>query len=210
VIHSSGADLLQLINDILDLSRVEAGKMELHPERFALGVLVDDLRAVFRPLTTEKGLEFVAEPVAGGVPAELFTDRLRLRQILHNLLSNAVKFTDRGQVELRIATAAREAGSEPAIAFSVADTGVGISEQNLEVIFGAFQQGDGTTSRRYGGTGLGLAICSELAAQLGGRITAQRVPGEGSTFTLLLPVRRAEEEDGTQDGLAPALEPAAP
>jgi len=188
VIHSSGADLLQLINDILDLSRVEAGKMELHPERFALGALVDDLLAVFRPLTTEKGLEFVAEPVAADVPAELFTDRQRLRQILHNLLSNAVKFTERGRVEVRIATASPPGTAEPVLAFSVTDTGVGISEQNLEVIFGAFQQGDGTTSRRYGGTGLGLAICRELAAQLDGQITAESVPGEGSTFTLSLPV----------------------
>jgi signal transduction histidine kinase/HAMP domain-containing protein/ActR/RegA family two-component response regulator len=188
VIHSSGADLLQLINDILDLSRVEAGKTELHPERFALRGLVDDLRAIFWPLTTEKGLEFVAGPPAADVPAELFTDRQRLRQILHNLLSNAVKFTDQGRVELRITSAgAAAAGADPVVAFSVTDTGVGISEQNLEVIFGAFQQGDGTTSRRYGGTGLGLAICRELAIQLGGRITAESVPGEGSTFTLLLP-----------------------
>jgi signal transduction histidine kinase/HAMP domain-containing protein/ActR/RegA family two-component response regulator len=187
VIHSSGADLLQLINDILDLSRVEAGKMELHPERFPLGVIVDDLMAIFRPLTSEKGLEFVAEPPAAGVPAELFTDRQRLRQILHNLMSNAVKFTDRGRVELRIAAAGAPGAAEPVLAFSVTDTGVGISEQNLEVIFGAFQQGDGTTSRRYGGTGLGLAICRELAAQLGGRIAAESVPGEGSTFTLYLP-----------------------
>jgi signal transduction histidine kinase/HAMP domain-containing protein/CheY-like chemotaxis protein len=187
VIHSSGADLLQLINDILDLSRVEAGKVELHPERFLLRALVDDLLAVFRPLTTEKGLEFVAEPPAPSVPAELFTDRQRLRQILHNLMSNAVKFTDRGQVELKIAAAGPPGSAEPVLAFSVTDTGVGISEQNLEVIFGAFQQGDGTTSRRYGGTGLGLAICRELATQLGGRITAESVPGEGSTFTLYLP-----------------------
>jgi signal transduction histidine kinase len=189
VIHSSGADLLQLINDILDLSRVEAGKMELHPERFALRGLVDDLRAIFQPLMTDKGLDFVASRPAADVPAELFTDRQRLRQILHNLLSNAVKFTDHGQVELQITSAGvPAAGADPVIAFSVTDTGVGVSEHNLDVIFGAFQQGDGTTSRRYGGTGLGLAICHELASQLGGRITAQSVPGQGSTFTLLLPV----------------------
>jgi signal transduction histidine kinase/HAMP domain-containing protein/CheY-like chemotaxis protein len=154
VIHSSGADLLQLINDILDLSRVEAGKMELHPERFALRALVDDLRAIFQPLTTDKGLEFVADPPA--------------------------------------------ADADPVIAFSVTDTGVGISEQNLEVIFGAFQQGDGTTSRRFGGTGLGLAICRELATQLGGRITAQSIPGDGSTFTLLLPASCPDPGDRAQ------------
>ncbi len=207
VIHSSGADLLQLINDILDLSRVEAGKIELHPERFALRALLDDLQAVFRPLTTEKGLEFVAGPSAHGVPAELFTDRQRLRQILHNLLSNAVKFTDRGRVELRIAAAGPQStAGPPVLGFSVTDTGVGISEQNLEVIFGAFQQGDGTTSRRYGGTGLGLAICRELAVQLGGRITAQSVPGEGSTFTLYLPVGYP----GADEGAEPAEPSAAP
>jgi signal transduction histidine kinase/ActR/RegA family two-component response regulator len=204
VIHSSGADLLQLINDILDLSRVEAGKIELHPERFALRAVLDDLQAVFRPLTTEKGLEFAAEPPPVGVPAELFTDRQRLRQILHNLMSNAVKFTDRGRVEFRITAAGPPApGAGPALKFSVTDTGVGISEQNLEVIFGAFQQGDGTTSRRYGGTGLGLAICRELAAQLGGRITAESVPGEGSTFTLYLPAALP----GTGDGAEPAEPP---
>jgi signal transduction histidine kinase/HAMP domain-containing protein len=198
VIHSSGADLLQLINDILDLSRVEAGKMELHPERFSLGALVDDLQAVFQPLTAEKGLEFVAAP-SPGVPAELLTDRQRLRQILHNLLSNAVKFTEYGQVELKIAAAGPQPDTaEPFLAFSVTDTGIGISEPNLEVIFGAFQQGDGTTSRRYGGTGLGLAICRELATQLGGRITARSVPREGSTFTLYLPVSYARPDDAAE------------
>ncbi len=203
VIHSSGTDLLQLINDILDLSRVEAGKMDLHPEQFALAALVDDLRAIFRPLTTEKGLEFEAGPLPPGLPAELVTDRQRLRQILHNLLSNAVKFTEQGRVELRITASTAPSAAGPVIAFAVTDTGVGISEHNLEVIFGAFQQGDGTTSRRYGGTGLGLAICRELATQLGGRITAESVPGEGSTFTLFLPAQlpAAEERE-------PAVQPA--
>jgi signal transduction histidine kinase/HAMP domain-containing protein len=189
VIHSSGTDLLQLINDILDLSRVEAGKMELHPEHFGLRALVDDLRAVFQPLTSEKGLTFVAEAPGGAVPAELFTDRQRLRQILHNLLSNAVKFTEQGRVELRITADPPSAGgAAQALTLSVTDTGIGISDQNLDAIFGAFQQADGTTSRRYGGTGLGLTICRELAAQLGGRISVESVAGEGSTFTLHLPV----------------------
>ena len=188
VIHSSGTDLLQLINDILDLSRVEAGKLEIHPERFATKTLADDLRAVFGPLTTDKGLDFAIE-VAPDAPAKLFTDNQRLRQILHNLLSNAVKFTERGGVELHIGLADLRAGSqEQGLAFSVSDTGIGISADNLEIIFGAFQQGDGTTSRRYGGTGLGLAICRELATQLGGLITARSAPGKGSTFTLCLPL----------------------
>jgi signal transduction histidine kinase/ActR/RegA family two-component response regulator len=203
VIHSSGTDLLQLINDILDLSRVEAGKLEIHPERFALKTLADDLRAVFGPLTTDKGLDFAIE-VGPGAPAELFTDNQRLRQVLHNLLSNAVKFTERGGVELRIGWGSGLAPAEPGeqgLAFSVSDTGIGISAENLETIFGAFQQGDGTTSRRYGGTGLGLAICRELAAQLGGQITARSAPGRGSTFTLCLPLT------GPDSGEAAALAP---
>jgi signal transduction histidine kinase/HAMP domain-containing protein/ActR/RegA family two-component response regulator len=200
VIHSSGTDLLQLINDILDLSRVEAGKLEIHPERFALDALVDDLRAVFGPLTTDKGLDFAIN-IGPGAPAELVTDNQRLRQILHNLLSNAVKFTDTGGVELRIGPAEAHAGDPaPGLAFSVSDTGIGISADNLETIFGAFQQGDGTTSRRYGGTGLGLAICRELAAQLGGLITARSAPGKGSTFTLRLPLTAAS--DGAASGTA--------
>ncbi len=180
VIHSSGSDLLQLINDILDLSKVEAGKMDVHPERFAVRGLVEELDAVFLPLAAEKRLHFAIK-LAEDVPAEIFTDKQRLRQILHNLLSNAVKFTDSGEVRLAIL------GDEAFAEFAVTDTGIGIAEENLEAIFGAFQQGDGTTSRQYGGTGLGLAICREVAMQLGGRITVQSALGTGSTFTLYLP-----------------------
>jgi signal transduction histidine kinase/HAMP domain-containing protein/ActR/RegA family two-component response regulator len=188
IIHSSGSDLLQLINDILDLSKVEAGKMEIHPERFALASLIEDLEAVFRPLTAEKGLRFTIEP-ATSAPSEMITDKQRLRQILHNLLSNAVKFTEHGQVELRIAMAEhRLPGAGAVVAFSVTDTGVGISEDNLATIFSAFQQGDGTTSRRYGGAGLGLAICRDVAAQLGGEVAVHSDPGSGSTFSLYLPL----------------------
>ncbi len=170
IIHSSGSDLLQLINDILDLTKVESGKMDVHPERFALAGLIEDLRGVFGPLTAEKRLTF-AITMASAVPTELVTDRQRLRQILYNLLSNAVKFTERGQVELHIAcTTPRQPSHEAAICFSVTDTGIGISQDNLTAIFSAFQQGDGTTSRRYGGTGLGLAICREVAAQIGGDV----------------------------------------
>jgi signal transduction histidine kinase/CheY-like chemotaxis protein/HAMP domain-containing protein len=187
VIHSSGSDLLLLINDILDLSKVEAGKLEIHPDQFELGTLVEDLRTVFEPMAADKHLRFavVAEP---GVPAQLHTDRQRLRQILHNLLSNALKFTQHGQVMLRIELA-RPPGEAAAIGFSVTDTGIGISDDSLKTIFEAFQQGDGTTSRRYGGTGLGLAISREVAAALGGRITAHSQPGRGSTFILYLPLR---------------------
>ena len=188
VIHSSGSDLLLLINDILDLSRVEAGKLDVHPEPFALGSLAEDLRTVFEPLAAEKRLEF-AVASAPDVPGEVVTDRQRLRQVLHNLLSNAVKFTQQGRVELRIRRETPQVpGGQAGLAFSVSDTGIGISDDSLKTIFEAFQQGDGTTSRRYGGTGLGLAISREVAAVLGGRITAQSEPGRGSTFTLYLPV----------------------
>jgi CheY-like chemotaxis protein/two-component sensor histidine kinase len=192
IIHSAGTDLLQLINDILDLSKVEAGKMDVHSERIAVTRLLEDIETTFRPLTTEKGLEFRVD-VASDVPAEIHTDEQRLRQILRNLLSNAVKFTERGGVELRVRLAADvtlpSAGpGEPAIAFAVTDTGIGIAEDNLETIFGAFQQGDGTTSRRYGGTGLGLSISREVAGLLGGEIDAESRVGQGTTFTLYLPV----------------------
>ncbi len=208
VIHSSGSDLLLLINDILDLSRVEAGKLDVHPEPFALGSLAEDLRTVFGPLAAEKRLEF-AVASAPDVPAEVVTDRQRLRQVLHNLLSNAVKFTQQGRVELRIRRETPQApGAEAGLAFSVSDTGIGISDDSLKTIFEAFQQGDGTTSRRYGGTGLGLAISREVAAVLGGRITAQSEPGRGSTFTLYLPVTYQGSGDATVSP-APAEGPAA-
>ena len=188
VIHSSGSDLLRLINDILDLTKVEAGKMDINPERFALAELIEDLRGVFGPLTEEKRLGFMIT-TGPDVPADLVTDKQRLRQILYNLLSNAVKFTERGRVELLIETAAAQfpdTGSR--IVFSVSDTGIGISPDNLSSIFSAFQQADGTTSRRYGGTGLGLAICREVAARLGGEVTVHSELGQGSTFGLHLPL----------------------
>ncbi|HVV21391.1 MAG TPA: HAMP domain-containing protein [Pseudonocardiaceae bacterium] len=181
VIHSAGTDLLQLINDILDLSTVEAGRMDIHPERFELQQLLEYVQTTFRPLTAEKGLEFEVT-VAPGVPDELFTDDQRLRQVLRNLLSNAVKFTETGRVDLHVDMAG------DMITFCVRDTGIGIAEENLHSIFGAFQQADGTTSRRYGGTGLGLSISREVAYLLGGEIRAESVFGEGSTFTLSLPV----------------------
>jgi signal transduction histidine kinase/CheY-like chemotaxis protein/HAMP domain-containing protein len=190
VIHSAGSDLLQLINDILDLSKVEAGRMDIHAERFPLRALLEDVQATFQPLTAEKGLEFAveADPEA---PTELCTDRQRLRQVLGNLLSNAVKFTEQGHVMLRVGRDPRAArhtpGGRDALAFSVADTGIGIAPENLSTIFGAFQQGDGTLSRRYGGTGLGLSIAREVGALLGGEIIAESELGQGSTFTLYLP-----------------------
>src|ERR1700744_749889 len=185
VIHSAGSDLLQLINDILDLSKVEVGRMDIHPERFTLRALLDDIQATFQPLTAEKGLTFAVE-LAPDAPGEMFTDRQRLRQVLGNLLSNAVKFTSAGQVVLRVSPAAATAGGT-AVAFSVTDTGIGIAPENLAAIFGAFEQGDGTLSRRYGGTGLGLSIAREVGALLGGDTTADSELGRGSTFPLWVP-----------------------
>ncbi|MBL7501105.1 HAMP domain-containing protein [Frankia sp. CNm7] len=210
VIHSAGSDLLQLINDILDLSKVEAGKMDLHVEPVALASLVDDLRATFTPVTTEKGL-LLSIDIAPDVPDRLLTDRHRLAQILRNLLSNAVKFTEHGRVELAITrTQAPGTTGGGHVLFAVADTGIGIAEENLDRIFGAFQQGDGTTSRRYGGTGLGLSICREVATLLGGEIRARSVYGTGSTFTLRLPttppaeMTSAEPRGATPDDLSHA------
>jgi signal transduction histidine kinase/HAMP domain-containing protein/CheY-like chemotaxis protein len=200
VIQSAGTDLLQLINDILDLSKVEAGKMDIHRETFPLRQLLEYVQTTFQPLTAEKGLEF-GVTLAAGMPEQLFTDEQRLRQVLRNLLSNAVKFTEGGRVELRAhmvdsnVSAAANA-HEPLIAFSVIDTGIGIADENLESIFGAFQQADGTTSRKYGGTGLGLSICREVAFLLGGEIRAESRLGEGSTFTLYLPVMPVTGEGG--------------
>ena len=200
VIHSAGSDLLQLINDILDLSKVEAGRMDIHAERFPLGALLEDIQATFQPLTVEKGLDFAVE-TDPGAPPELFTDRQRLRQVLGNLVSNAVKFTERGHVLLRVALdpSRRTPDGDEILSFSVADTGIGIAPENLSTIFGAFQQGDGTLSRRYGGTGLGLSIAREVGALLGGEIAAESELTQGSTFTLYLPC----ELPGATGGDAP-------
>ncbi|MFQ6330119.1 response regulator [Nocardia sp. CWNU-33] len=206
IIHSAGSDLLQLINDILDLSKVEAGKMDITPEQVPLRKLLDYVDATFRPMTTQKSLGFRITS-APDLPLELLTDGSRLRQVLGNLLSNAVKFTETGAVELRLETSdprdlpATVRRHGPAIAFRVVDTGIGIAEHQLESIFGAFQQADGTTSRKYGGTGLGLSISREIAYLLGGVISAESVPGRGSTFNLYLPVARPDfQEVSHQEG----------
>ncbi|MFJ7960307.1 HAMP domain-containing protein [Streptomyces sp. NPDC096319] len=212
IIHSAGSDLLQLINDILDLSKVEAGKMDLNPERVLLRRLLDYVEATFRPLTSQKSLAF-AVSTAAGVPVDLVTDDTRLRQVLRNLLSNAVKFTEHGDVTLRIEPASDDElpvsvhRGGPVVAFRVKDTGIGIAAENLEAIFGAFQQADGTTNRKYGGTGLGLSISREIAYLLGGALTVSSVAGEGSTFTLYLPVTRTDftEKPAPADGAATAL-----
>ncbi|WP_249161220.1 HAMP domain-containing protein [Actinospica acidithermotolerans] len=194
-IHGAGSDLLGLISDILDLSKIEAGRMDVQASPIALSSLVEYVEATFRPLTAEKGLDFAVrlDPRA---PAELHTDEQRLQQVLRNLLSNAAKFTAEGTVELRISVAEQihvgdgeEMVTLPkAVAFEVADTGIGIAEEKLRIIFEAFQQADGTISRKHGGTGLGLSISREIAHLLGGAITVQSTLGRGSVFTLYLPM----------------------
>jgi CheY-like chemotaxis protein/CHASE3 domain sensor protein len=180
-ISSAGNDLLLLINDVLDLSRIEAGKVELAPEKVAVADAIDSLIKVFQPSAEQARLRFEAR-VEPGVPEFIETDRQRLGQILKNLLSNAFKFTAKGEVLLRAYAA--EPGT---VSFAVRDTGVGIEAHQQEVIFEAFRQADGSIHRKYGGTGLGLSISRDLASLLGGVISVRSNFGEGSEFTLTLP-----------------------
>ncbi|WP_306321672.1 MULTISPECIES: HAMP domain-containing protein [unclassified Streptomyces] len=194
-IHRSGSDLLQLINDILDLSKIEAGRMDVRPRKLPLIKLLDYVHAAFRPVTLDRGLAFEVS-VGEDVPREMYSDEQRLQQILRNLLSNAIKFTAKGRVELRVTRVEEGGPGQPhegregggVLAFAVSDTGIGIARDKLPVVFEAFQQADGTTNRKYGGTGLGLSISREIAGLLGGHIVAESEPGEGSTFTLYVPV----------------------
>ncbi|MBA3592183.1 MAG: response regulator [Polaromonas sp.] len=180
-IYSAGNDLLSLINDILDISKVEAGKLELSPEDVAVTKLVDSLKNTFEPLANQKKLALTIR-IEPGAPATLKTDRQRIEQVLKNLLSNAIKFTDAGEVSLRVAL-----HQQGIVAFSVRDSGIGIRPDQQQLIFDAFRQADGTTSRRYGGTGLGLSISRDLTTLLGGSLSVDSRQGGGSTFTLLLP-----------------------
>ncbi len=180
-IHGAGTDLLQLISDILDLSKIEAGKMEILPDLVNLADVQTYVTRTFDPIAADKGLRFEIE-ADPRLPTTILTDEQRLEQILRNLLSNAFKFTEVGGVTLSVALLADER-----VAFAVADTGVGIAPDKLQVIFEAFQQADGTTSRKYGGTGLGLSISRELARALGGEIRVASVVGKGATFSLMLP-----------------------
>ena len=193
-IHNAGSDLLALINDILDLSKVEAGKMDVHASRTELEAVRDFVERSFRPVAEEKGLGFAIE-LAPGAPDMISTDEQRLQQVLKNLLSNAFKFTESGSVRLTIAPAPADiqfagellARAESVVGFSVSDTGIGIPPDKLRLIFEAFQQAEGSISRRFGGTGLGLSISREIARLLGGEIRVESEEGAGATFTLYLP-----------------------
>jgi CheY-like chemotaxis protein/CHASE3 domain sensor protein len=200
-IYSAGNDLLTLINDILDLSKVEVGKLDVRPDTIVLARTVDELENTFSPVAQLRKLELTFE-LDEQVPATMRTDPTRLQQILKNLLSNALKFTEQGGVSLRIHR------PEPGkLAFDVKDTGIGIPEGQHEVIFEAFRQADGTTNRRYGGTGLGLSISRDLARLLGGELSVTSAPGRGSTFTLVLP-EQFTAADGVREPARPAPPPA--
>ncbi|MGG1664370.1 response regulator [Brevibacillus sp. NRS-1366] len=192
-IYSSGNDLLHLINDILDLAKVESGNVEVTPEDVTLRSIKAHVEKQFMPVARQKGISFTVE-IAPDVPKMIWTDEQRLQQILKNLLSNAFKFTEKGSVSLHIGRANEEtftSGSEDdiLIAFSVTDTGIGVSKENQDIIFEEFKQADGTTSRKYGGTGLGLSISRKMAILLGGHIGIESEEGKGSTFTLYIPYR---------------------
>ena len=198
-IYSAGNDLLNLINDILDIAKVEAGKLDVRAETTQVARLAEGLRGMFEPLAADKGLAF-SVAIEPDVPATLYTDRQRLEQILKNLLSNALKFTDHGQVSLTVT-------HQPAsgIVFHVRDSGIGIAADQQQLIFEAFHQADGTTNRRFGGTGLGLSISRDLARLLGGQIQVQSESGKGSVFSLILP--EAYEPIVEQVGPSPISRP---
>jgi signal transduction histidine kinase/FixJ family two-component response regulator len=201
-IHNAGTDLLSLIDDILDLSKIEAGRVNVELTAVDLTAVAENAERAFRPQAKEKGLELRAR-VDENVPDSIVTDAQRLHQILRNLLSNAVKFTETGSVTLSIG--AVPAGTtfgvptldiaDKVIAFAVQDSGIGIEDAKFAMIFEAFQQADGTTSRRYGGTGLGLSISKELARLLGGAINVESRLGVGSTFTLFIPQTQPAESE---------------
>ena len=181
-IQASGNDLLNLINDILDLSKIEAGHVDIDAQDVALSRMVADLRQTFDPIANQRGLAFEIE-VASDAPEMIGTDRQRLEQILKNLLANAFKFTEAGSVTLGIAPVEGDR-----LALTVTDTGIGISPEQHRAIFDAFRQADGAINRKFGGTGLGLSISRELARLLGGSISLQSEPGVGSSFTVTIPV----------------------
>ncbi|MBE9109319.1 response regulator [Nodosilinea sp. LEGE 07298] len=197
-IHSAGADLLDLINDILDMAKIESGTMQVAVEALPFTAIQLELVRTFEPLAASKGLRFEIV-LDDALPSSLSTDPRRLQQILKNLLSNAIKFTDRGSVTVHISLLDGDQ-----VAFAVSDTGIGIAPEKQQSIFGAFQQADGTTSRKYGGTGLGLSISLQLAQLLGGMLDLQSQPDRGSTFTLHLPLHYVAPAN---DEIGPSVPP---
>lgn len=206
-IQSSGNDLLALINDVLDLAKIEAGRMDLKPQRVGIAKLIEGLQAQFDPIAKNRGLALHLR-AAQSAPESIETDLQRLEQVLRNLLSNALKFTEQGEVTLDVSAA-----GSGRVAFAVRDTGIGIDPKQQRIIFEPFCQADGTTNRKYGGTGLGLSISRELSRLLGGEIQLHSEPGRGSTFTVVIPeiytapvVKPASEEEAPAE-VAPSTEP---
>ncbi|HDS1562368.1 TPA: response regulator [Stenotrophomonas maltophilia] len=202
-ILSSNNDLLALINDILDLSRIEAGHVELADEVVVTDSVLQRLRETFEPMARQKGLALQIEADALA-PSQLVVDSQRLQQILKNLLANAVKFTEHGKVSLHV-----RAAGQGRIRFEVCDSGIGIAREQLQVIFEAFRQADGSTRRRYGGTGLGLSISRDLAERMGGSIQVESEPGRGSCFILELPLQGAPASNAADIAAAPVASPVA-
>lgn len=199
VIHKSGSDLLILINDILDLSKIEAGKLEFNIEAVPINAIIEDMESLFTVLANDRGITFNIEK-SEGLPDHINTDKIRIEQVIKNLLSNAFKFTPvGGRVSLKVCFAEKDAIFKnehlykypSVIAIKVSDTGIGIPEDKQKLVFEAFQQADGSTSRKYGGTGLGLAISRELCQIMGGELSLYSVEGSGSTFTIYLPANSA-------------------
>lgn len=189
-INDAGSELLAIISDILDLSKIESGTIVLHMDSVNIRELVSDVERGIKPMAIQKNLELVTK-VSDDLPAAFTADAQRVAQVLRNLLSNAVKFTDKGTVTLDVSVTSRtdaEHRTREMINFKVTDTGIGIPVDKLKIIFEAFHQADGTTSRKYGGTGLGLAISKQLAEMLGGFVEVESFPYKGSTFTLCLPL----------------------
>lgn len=206
VIYEAGRDLRDMIDNILDISRIEAGQLALNLEPVELCPLLEDLIELFSPQLADKPVELILR-LDPGLPEVIDTDRDKLRQIIKNFLSNAIKFTERGEVRLEVGL---RPGTPRSLVFSVIDTGIGIPRDQQELIFEAFRQADGSTRRRYGGTGLGLAISRELAQRLGGVIEVESTPGVGSRFSLVLPLAGgAEALPQLAAGSVHVVEPAA-
>jgi len=205
IINSSGKGLLELINDILDISKIEAGKMQMEIDDVTIDDVKQELNGIFGQLAKQKKIDFEIA-INKNVPTQIKTDRMRLQQVLKNLLSNSFKFTEKGKISLEIFIASdrekfhdKKHNHEKMVGFSVTDTGIGIPTDKQRLVFEAFQQADGSTRRKYGGTGLGLSISREIASILGGEILLHSEEGKGSTFTLFLPLSFIAEENSQEN-----------
>ena len=205
VIQSSGQGLLLLIDEILDLSKIEAGKMSLEIDTVDVHSMLATMKAMFEPMAREKNLQFHLN-VSENIPETIETDKLRLEQIIRNLISNSLKFTSQGSITIDV-----KSDGKKDVVIAVSDTGIGIAADKLDLIFDAFQQADGSTRRKFGGTGLGLSISRELVKLLGGKIAVESTPGKGSKFIITVPVKRNnngdEQEHTGSTGFDNVLEP---